>query len=119
MRSIHELSVIKEVLVVVLKNAEDNKAQKVTGVTLRIGELRDLVDEWVQRYWNYSSKGTIAEGASINIIKIPVKCMCKDCGEIYSVDVHKVKELCCPNCSGSKASLISGKEFYIEGIEIL
>ncbi len=59
------MPVTESILNVVLKHAAMNKAEKVIFVNLQIGKLSDLQDEWLQRYFDYLSKGTIAEGAKL------------------------------------------------------
>jgi len=48
----HELSVMEGILNVVLKHARQNGVQRVVAVSLRVGEMTDLVDEWMQRYFD-------------------------------------------------------------------
>ena len=60
----HELPVTESILNIVLTHAKRNRARKVISIHLKIGELSDLENEWVQRYFDYLSKDTIAEGAN-------------------------------------------------------
>jgi hydrogenase nickel incorporation protein HypA/HybF len=60
----HELPITESILKIVLKHAEMNSARKVITVHLQVGKLSDLEDDWIQRYFDYLSKGTIAEGQS-------------------------------------------------------
>lgn len=115
----HELPITENILKVVLKHAEAGGAQKVVRVHLRIGELSDLIDEWLQRYFDYLSKGTIAEGAALWIERSPVIFRCEDCGETFPVKVREVRDVVCPGCSGGKATFVSGREFFIKNIEVV
>ena len=63
----HELPITESILRVVLKHAETNKVRRVVTIHLQIGKLSDLEDEWIQRYFDYLSKGTLAEGAKLKI----------------------------------------------------
>ena len=67
----HELSVMESILNIVVKHALKNDAKKILGISLRVGEMTDLVDEWMQRYFDYLSKETIAAGAVLKIERIP------------------------------------------------
>jgi hydrogenase nickel incorporation protein HypA/HybF len=115
----HELSVVDSILKVVLKHAAINGVEKVVGVELRIGELSDLADEWVQQYFDYLSKDTIAAGATIKIERSPVIFRCENCGEDFSVPVRETRKFVCPACGGKKVTLVSGREFYIKNIEVI
>ncbi len=82
----HELSIVQNVVNIVLDHAERNGAQKVLSVSLRVGELRDVVDDLIQRFFDYLSKDTIAEEARLKIERLPVIFRCK-CGETFSVHI--------------------------------
>jgi hydrogenase nickel incorporation protein HypA/HybF len=115
----HELAVTESILNIVLKNAKASQAKKVVSVGLRIGEMTDLQDEWVQRYFDYLSKSTIAEGAALKIERSPVVFRCHDCGEPFKVNIHEIKDFACPKCGGEKVSFVSGREFIIKDLEVL
>ncbi len=113
----HELSVVQDVVKIVLDHAEKNGVHKVLGVNLRVGELRDVVDEWMQRFFDYLSKDTIAEGAKLNINWVPVSFRCS-CEKTFSVNMKEKRYVTCPRCNGTDVTLVSGREFEIEGIEV-
>ena len=113
----HELSITQDVVKIVLEHAEKNGAQKVLSVNLRVGELRDVVEEWMQRFFDYLSKGTLAEGAKLKIERLPVIFSCS-CGETFSANIKEKRDITCPRCEGRDVTLISGREFEIIGIEV-
>ncbi|MDD5232343.1 MAG: hydrogenase maturation nickel metallochaperone HypA [Syntrophales bacterium] len=115
----HELAVTENILKTVLRHAEANGAQKVVAVNLRIGEMTDLVDEWVQRYFDYLSRDTIARGAEVRIDRSPVMFRCEGCGITFRVRLGEQDRIVCPACSGGKSVLVSGREFFIRNIEVI
>ena len=115
----HELSVTESVLNIVLKHASANHAVKVMCISLKIGELTDLVGECIQQYFDYLSKDTIAEGAILNIERSPVVFQCKDCNTTFHVSLKDSGSIVCSQCSGAKVALVSGREFYIQHIEVI
>ncbi len=116
--NMHELSVTESILKIVLKHAETNDAAKVLSIGLKIGELSELVGDCIQHYFDYLSKGTIAEGAIIEVERSPVIFQCTDCGNKFEVSLKETKDFTCPQCRGAKVTLISGREFYIKDITI-
>ena len=114
----HELPVTESILKVVLKYAAANTVSKVVSVKLEVGKLSDLADEWIQRYFDYLSKGTIAEGAKLKIERTPVIMKCGACSTSYEVHVGDMKEVVCPNCGESGGELLSGREYYIKDMEV-
>jgi hydrogenase nickel incorporation protein HypA/HybF len=113
----HELSITQDVLKIVLEHAEMNGVNKVVGVNLRVGELRDVVEEWMQRFFDYLSRGTLAEGAKLKIEWLPLVFRCA-CEETFSANIREKREITCPDCGGKEFALISGREFEIQGIEV-
>ncbi|MGD0274622.1 MAG: hydrogenase maturation nickel metallochaperone HypA [Syntrophales bacterium] len=115
----HELAVTESILNVVLKHANSNKVTKVVGINLRIGELSDLQNEWVQRYFDYLSKGTLAEGALLKIERSPIVFKCQSCGSEFQTSFGPGKDVSCPQCGSTNVTLIRGREFFIKDIEVV
>jgi hydrogenase nickel incorporation protein HypA/HybF len=116
---VHELPVIKSVLDVCVRNAEANGAHKVLSIELKVGKMSDLEAEWMQRYFDFVSKGTLAEGAKLVIERTPVVLKCQGCAEEFEVNLRSREETTCPVCGGANYSLISGREYYINTMEVL
>jgi hydrogenase nickel incorporation protein HypA/HybF len=116
----HELPVIKSILDICLKHARSYGVQKIMAIHLEIGEMSDLEDEWMQKYFDYVSKGSIAEGARLKIKWVPVVMKCNACGESFEVDVKNMSGITCPACKAEKNyTLISGKEYHIKNMEAM
>lgn len=118
MDQIHELAITESLLKIVLKHAEENDAKKVVSIQLQVGELRDIVEEWMQHYFDYLSKGTKAEGAKIMVRTIPSTLRCEDCAHLFYADIRKDDPLC-PACSCSHWQVTGGDEFLIESIGVI
>ncbi|HUH67246.1 MAG TPA: hydrogenase maturation nickel metallochaperone HypA [Syntrophales bacterium] len=117
-RQMHELSVTESILNIVLKHAQTNRAERVLSIGLRIGELSELVGECIQHYFDYLSKGTIAEGAALEIERSPIMFECTECKCTFQVSLSETKDFTCTRCHSAKVKLVSGREFYIKDITI-
>jgi hydrogenase nickel incorporation protein HypA/HybF len=115
----HELAVTESLLRVVLRRARESGAEKVLSVGVRIGGLSDLINEWVQRYFDHLSRGTIAEGAVIRIERIPTTFRCHGCGHVFPADPRAREAVCCPLCSSAEMVLVSGRECFVQQIEVI
>ena len=115
----HELSVTESILNIVLKHALANQAEKVVSISLKIGELTDLAGDCIQHYFDYLSKDTIAEGAVLNIERSPVVFQCNDCKTTFQVSLKDSGKIDCSHCGGANVALVSGREFYIQHIEVI
>lgn len=111
----HEQSVVESLLAMVLENAEQAKASKVLRIYLVIGELSGVIEEAVDFYFSFLSRGTIAENAGIFYMHPPAKVRCRNCDTVYSpenLDFH------CPDCNEQQVEIIGGRELYIDSIEV-
>lgn len=113
----HELPVINSILKVVLKHAAANQVTRVLAVHLQVGELCDLEEKWMQDYFDYLSKGGVAEGARLVVERTPVVMKCSACGASFTVERHSAAPPSCPVCKGEKYAMISGREYFIKNME--
>lgn len=115
----HELPITESILKIVLAHAEKNDVRQVMAIHLRIGKLSDLEDVWLQRYFDYLSKGSIAEGAQLKIERTPITLQCNVCAASYPVEIADLSDSVCPACGQKDSQLISGREYYIKNMEVL
>lgn len=115
----HELGVTRSITDVVIRHAESQGAQKVLTVNLVIGKMRNLETEWVQRYFDRCSKGTIAQGAQIFIERVPIVFYCNSCGVTFQLEMGRDRHMCCPDCHSDDYDMITGGELLIKSIEIM
>ena len=90
----HELSVTKSIFQIVLKHAVANNVHRVMSVNLEIGALSDLQDEWIQRYFDRLSCGTVVEGAKLRAIRVPAVFRCNRCQRQFEVNSLLDQGLC-------------------------
>ncbi len=114
----HELPIIGEVVKVALRHAEMNRAKKIVRVQLAIGDLSDLVDEWVQHYFEFLTKDTIAREAELVIEHVPITIQCEPCRKPFTVDRNEM-DFHCPECGEKGTRLLEGRGFKVKSIEIL
>ena len=114
----HELSVIKSIYQIVMKHALKGSVNRVLSVTLEIGALSDLQNEWMQRYFDRLSRGTVVEGAKLNITRVPAVFECSDCHQPFGIDSLLEKDLSCPRCQCREVNLISGREYHVKNMEV-
>jgi hydrogenase nickel incorporation protein HypA/HybF len=116
--SMHELPITESILKIVLKHAEMNGVRKVTAIHLQVGKLSDLEDDWIQRYFDYLSKNTLAEGAKLKIERTPIRVQCHSCSTSYEAEMARMGDLVCPTCGEKGGTLLSGRKYYIKEMEV-
>jgi len=111
----HELAITKDMLDLVLEQAEKAEAREVGKINLVVGEMCGIVEDSVQFYFDFLKKGTIAEKATLSFTMVPAKAKCRHCGKIFEL---KEFEWTCPDCGGDSLEIIGGKELCVESIEV-
>ena len=114
----HELPIIGEVVKVALRHAEQNRAKRIVRVHLAIGDLSDLVDEWVQHYFAFLTKDTIAREAELVVEHVPITVVCDPCKKPFTVGKGQT-DFTCPHCGEKGTNLLQGRGFKVKSIEIL
>jgi len=114
----HELPITESILNIVITYAEKNNVRQVMAINLQVGKLSDLEDEWIQRYFDHLSKGTVAQGAKLKIERTPIKVQCNSCATSYKVEITNIGDTVCPVCGKNEGKLISGREYYIKDMEV-
>ena len=121
----HELQVTQSILDTVLAAARENGLRSVCTINLVIGELRELRQEWIQHYFDYLSAGSAAEGARLLVRTVPAAFGCEDCRCEFPAAIDPAQAAPggawdttrCPECQGTRLSLVRGREFLIQDIE--
>lgn len=111
----HEMSIVEAMVSTVLERAQKAEASKVLRVYLVVGELSGVLDDAVEFYFGFLTKDTIAAGASLFFMRPPTQVRCRSCSTVYSPENLKI---ICPNCKDNKVEIISGRELFIESIEV-
>jgi len=115
----HELPITKNVFEIVLKHAQKNDVEKVKSVHLEIGVLSDLKSEWVQRYFDHLSKGTVVEGALLNIVPVSAVFRCNKCQQSFEIQSVLEEDVSCKKCKSKDLEMISGKEYRVKNMEVI
>ncbi|HWQ15271.1 MAG TPA: hydrogenase maturation nickel metallochaperone HypA [Roseiflexaceae bacterium] len=111
----HELTATQQMLDIALDTARQHGARQITAIDLVLGELSDITAESVQFYFDALSPGTAAEGAALRFRRALAQVCCPGCG--YTATPPLPLRDDCPRC-GALVSVLGGREFQIESIEL-
>ena len=114
----HELGYTREIVDMALNAAKGAGAREVRGVYLTIGELRDIVDELLRGCFEHFTRGTAAQGAKLEVTRVPFTVACKTCGCVHPADIHSDVSFVCPVCGASDYEVRTGMEFSVDRIEV-
>lgn len=114
----YEMALVRNVVDVVLDEAEAAHAAEVRAVHLVIGEGRDVVEEYFESLFQFLARGTVAEHAEVVIRRVPYRVQCKRCGAVFHVNMFDRTTWACPACEAYQDyMLVSGMKFSISKIE--
>lgn len=116
MAFMHELSVISSIINTVVATAKKEEVTKVHSIELVIGAMNDYEEDWMQKYFDQLSPGTMIEGARLVIEKAPIIFKCNDCGNEFEFDAHGTDDCTCTNCHGINFKMISGRQMEIKNM---
>lgn len=111
----HELAITQSMLDIVLKQAKEAKAREVGKINLVVGKMCGFVEESVQFYFDFLSKGTIAEGAALSFTTVPATARCRKCARVFELEEFS---WACPGCGQTGLDIIGGKELRVDSIEV-
>jgi hydrogenase nickel incorporation protein HypA/HybF len=111
----HEYAVTKNVLDIAIEEAQRCCASKVLSIRIVIGDLSAIMDDSVSMYFEFFSKGTVAENAKLEFVRVSAEFYCQSCNENFQKPKTGFE---CPKCGTTGKLTQRGKEFYVESIEI-
>lgn len=74
----HEMPVTQGMLNLALEHAQ---GRRILDIYLQVGQMAPVVPASVELFFEYLSKGTLAEGAKLHFEITPVEMTCSDCGQ--------------------------------------
>jgi hydrogenase nickel incorporation protein HypA/HybF len=114
-KDMHEFSITESVLTLALEKANEADARKITRINLVVGDLSGVVPDCVRFYFEHISKDTMANGAELVFETVGTKLRCRNCNREFTPEGL---EWLCPICHEGGIEITSGRECYMESIEV-
>ena len=111
----HESSLAKQILDAVLDRAGTAAAQRVRAVHGWIAENEVLSPQSLCFHFSAHARGTLAEGAKLELHLIHVEARCRACTTKYSPDHHL---LLCPACGSTDGEVLGQTGLGIDALEV-
>ena len=109
------MAVTQQILSLALAEAEKAGASAIVRVNLKLGQWSTFDPSCLEFYFEILARDTAAEGAEFAVETVPVTYACADCGEQYQ---PTGTDVACPKCAGKSVELLSGREVYLDSIEV-
>ncbi len=109
----HEMSIAESVLGIVEDTARREGFARVSEVRLEIGRLAAVETESLRFCFDVVVRGSLAEGARLEIDETPGTAWCFDCSRPVEVAARVDP---CPACGGSKLQVSGGTDMRVKDL---
>ena len=111
----HEVSLMESALEAAERHAKGQNATRIHAITLNVGALSGVVPDALEFAFEAVTKGTMAEGATLTVITIPLACYCAGCDlEFEAEDITAA----CPTCGEWSPDVRRGQELHLASLEV-
>jgi hydrogenase nickel incorporation protein HypA/HybF len=111
----HEMSLCEGILQILEDHAKRRHFQRVKTVWLEIGALSGVEPEAMRFSFDAVTHGTLAAGATLEIIDIPGQAWCMRCANKVTV---QQRYDACPDCGSYQLQVTGGEEMRIKELEV-
>ncbi|MFE5033712.1 hydrogenase maturation nickel metallochaperone HypA [Streptomyces sp. NPDC056683] len=111
----HELSIATAIVEQADEWARADGADRVSAVTVRVGELSGVVPDALDFAFEVARDGTALAGARLVVEQVTAHAWCGPCAEEFAVGMPPF--FWCPRCDRPSTELRSGRELEITAVE--
>lgn len=111
----HEMALCESILQILEEQARAQAYNRVRAVRLEVGELAQVELEALRFGFEVVTRGTLAEGARLDIIDVQGEAWCSRCRR--SVRARERFD-CCSECGGFELQITRGEEFRVKELEV-
>jgi len=111
----HQLGIAQEILNTALETGQKEGAHKVTSVHVKVGEHTTVDVADLRFCFDALKVGTIAAEAELALETAP-PAACRVCKTSFSPEGDPSA---CPACGSSEVEIMSGREVYVDSVELV
>ncbi len=111
----HEYSIVQALLDQCEGYANENDAQKITKVVVKIGVMSGVEPHLLEIAFNTFKEKTVCDGAEFVMNIQPVTLTCKACGATSTPEQLHYR---CPSCESLEVSVTDGEEMLLMSLEM-
>ncbi len=111
----HEMSLTESMIEIVADTAKAQGFSQVKIVWLEIGALSHAEPEAMRFCFDAVSRGTVVEGAKLEIVAIPGTAWCMACSKPVSIAERYDP---CPQCGGYQLQVTGGDDLRVKELEV-
>jgi hydrogenase nickel incorporation protein HypA/HybF len=97
------------------RHALEQGATRIHRIVLRIGAESGVVPDALEFAFGPVTEGTMADGAALEILRVPAVCFCRTCESEFQPDdiIHF-----CPDCGAPALEMLQGTEMELASLEV-
>ncbi len=111
----HEYSIVQALLTQCEEIAQENEAESVTRIVVKIGRLSGVEPHLLEIAFNTFKEKTVCEGAEFVMNVQPLVIECRHCGAVTELKEIYYK---CPECDSLEVRVIDGEEMFLMSLEM-
>ncbi|MDH4286702.1 MAG: hydrogenase maturation nickel metallochaperone HypA [Gallionella sp.] len=111
----HEMSLAESALQIIEDAAQRQGFSRVKTVWLEIGQLACVEQDAMRFCFDEVVKGSLAEGANLEIVETPGRGRCGQCGS--EAQIAMLYEAC-PQCGSYKMQVVAGDAMRVKELEV-
>jgi hydrogenase nickel incorporation protein HypA/HybF len=111
----HEMALAESMIALVEDAVRGSTIGRIKTVVVEIGELGHVAPEAIEFCFEAVSRGTVAEGARLDIIRVAGQGWCLDCGKIVALAERFGP---CPDCGRHHVQMTAGDELRVKELEV-
>jgi len=111
----HEVSLMHDTLILAAKEARRAGGSRIHRLMMQVGPLSGVVPESLSFAFEILAKGTMAEGASLEIEAVPIVCHCAGCAREFTSPTMYCE---CPTCGQPSRDVRRGREMRLCSVEV-
>jgi hydrogenase nickel incorporation protein HypA/HybF len=112
----HEVSLMQRVLEIARAEAQRHGAERVHRLRLRVGPLAGVVPEALEFAFDVVMRGTMVEGAALEVEYLPWRGRCPSCGTKF--EPAGPGDFGCPSCGFEATEILGGRELELVSLEV-
>ncbi len=111
----HEMSLAENMLAIIEQQAQAQRFRRVRSVVLEIGTLAAVEAEAMRFCFDAVTRGTIAQGAQLEIVETPGQGWCLHCAKTVAMQEQFAL---CPECGDAHVQITGGTAMRVKELEV-
>jgi hydrogenase nickel incorporation protein HypA/HybF len=111
----HEASIMQSVFDIAFAQLPPDSTTRIVRLGLRVGDLAGVVPEALAFAFEAMKAGTPAACAELEVLRVPARLLCRDCGREFEPDGFPAA---CPGCASWGVEVRLGQELDLIFVEM-